>query len=330
MSPPTQVLAPGKLLLGGEYVVLWGGRAVVIAVAAHARARSAPRADRSASRADRSPGKPPQAPEVVLTRRMAEARLGPIDMPLHVDTSALYRNGRKLGLGSSAAAAAATAGWVHATHGSDLADPSVRGQVLQDALAGHAAVAPRGSGADVAASVLGGLIRFERLGPAPADVHARPLGWPEGLHIRLVWTGKPVRTSDLLERVEAARVSGGAPMRRAVEQLAEAAEAQLQAFERGAADAVLEASAAHHAALAALGQAAEVPLVEERLTELAALAAEHGGAAKPSGAGGGDVAVAFFRSTSQADAFEGAARDAGFEPLALLRDEEGLRLEEGT
>ncbi len=328
MNAPLVVVAPGKVLLGGEYTVLWGTPAVVLAVAAHARVRSAPRSDRSPSPGDHSRQNAPLPPEVVLTRRYAEARLGPIGMSLHLDTSALYQEGDKLGLGSSAAAAAATAAWVHAAHGRDPSDPAVRREVLQDALCGHASIAPRGSGADVAASVLGGLIRFERTGTGPGNVRATPISWPPGLHLRLVWTGRPARTSGMLRKVEAARASAAAPMRRAVQCLREAAEAQLRAFESSDPAGVLEATRAHHDAMAALGSAAGVPIVESRLATIARVAAEHGGAAKPSGAGGGDVAVAFFDTEASATQFCDAIRTEGFSSLELPPDTGGVRQEE--
>ena len=47
------------------------------------------------------------------------------------------------------------------------------------------------------------------------------------------------------------------------------------------------------------------------------LAEAHGGGAKPSGAGGGDCAVALFPSTDAAAAFEAACIDAGFPVVPL-------------
>ena len=72
-----------------------------------------------------------------------------------------------------------------------LEDPAAhRRDILGWALDGHRAVAPEGSGADVAAATLGGVVRFRR----EAARDAAPVDWPEGLAIDVVWTGSPART----------------------------------------------------------------------------------------------------------------------------------------
>jgi phosphomevalonate kinase len=48
------------------------------------------------------------------------------------------------------------------------------------------------------------------------------------------------------------------------------------------------------------------------------LAAAHGGAAKPSGAGGGDCAVAFFPDSVSQNLFESRCAAEGLVPIAVL------------
>ncbi|MDH5492738.1 MAG: hypothetical protein OEY14_12365, partial [Myxococcales bacterium] len=93
--------APGKLMLIGEYAVLEGAPCLVAAVGARAIARV--RAQGEAANRARP------MPEVEAARARAEAVWGPIPHALDVQVEALRRAGRKLGLGSSAAAAAAAA-----------------------------------------------------------------------------------------------------------------------------------------------------------------------------------------------------------------------------
>ncbi len=324
------VSAPGKLMLAGEYVVLDGAAALVAAVGVRVVARSTPRGDHSAPERAGSPDDGSQAPEVVLARQWAERRLGPVTMPLVVDRTPLYRGERKLGLGSSAAAAAATAGWVHAAHGRAMDEADVREEVLADALRGHAAVAPNGSGADVAASVLGGVLRFRRVGSAPEAVQACRIGWPPALTLRVVWTGQPARTSDLVDRVRALRRENPDRYHAAIGRLREAAEHVERAWLAHDTKGVLAGVARHHDAMARLGDAAGRPIVEARLQRVAHLAHRCGGAAKPSGAGGGDVAVAFFPDEDAAAAFGRLAAAHGLTVLDLPLDEEGVQLEEAT
>jgi len=267
----------------------------------------------------------------VLARRLAEQRFGAMEGDLQLDVSALRDGSRKLGLGSSAAAAAATVGAVVARAGKSLDDASIRSAVLDVALEGHRAVAPAGSGADVAASVLGGLFVFQR---EEARVDVQPVAPPATLDVRVIWTGVEARTSELVERVAQLRGRDEGAHDAAIARLSAAATRVCLAFAKDDPAEAIAAFAEHHEALAELGRLADVPIVEAKLAEAARLARAHGGAAKPSGAGGGDIAVAVFdrREKGAADAYEEACRQAGMAPVVVPLHAVGLRTEplEGT
>lgn len=324
-----RVSAPGKVMISGEYVVLEGAPALVAAAAARAQVTLAPRppqtGDHSPTRPTGSPETPPLPPEALLARRCAEAIFGALPhMDLAIDTSALRSDGRKLGLGSSAAAAAGTVAAVAAAHGLDPSDPDVRARLLPIALEGHAAVAPDGSGADVAASTLGGFVRVRRDGP---HLDAARVEWPAALHLALVWTGHPARTSDLVATVKALAARDPAAYRRAIAPLHEAAAALLVAIERADVPAAIDAAAAHADAMQLLGETAGAPIVTPELAKAAALARAVGGSAKPSGAGGGDVAIAFLPSERARLELDDACRVAGLTLLSLRLGDDGPRLE---
>jgi phosphomevalonate kinase len=285
--------APGKALLCGEYAVLEGAPAVVSAV------------DRRASVAW-SPRALPMPPEVAATLELARSRWGDVPGSLTLDVSALHREGVKLGLGSSAAAAAATAAAVFATRGHALDDPASLPRVFACAAEGHASVAPAGSGVDVAASVFGGFLRFTRAGD---EVDMRPLRRPEELAICLVWSGHAARTSDLVAEVRRLRQRDPGRYERHLARLRELCVDFATAFETGRAPDVVACAAAYGEAMRALGGAAGAPIVESRLGRIAELAARFSGSAKPSGAGGGDVAVAFFASGEAAASFKRACQN---------------------
>lgn len=312
--------APGKLMIAGEYAVLDGAPAVVTAVSARAQAVWSGRpGDGSSHQDDGSRKSRPPGPEALLARRCAEQVRGVVPQELEIDVSALRSTDRKLGLGSSAAAAAAAAGAVWAYHGRDPA--AERRAILEAALEGHRAVAPEGSGADVAAAVLGGTLRFSRQ-PGSPEVSVSALEWPPGLALRVVWTGQEARTSDLVARVNQLTLG---ERRRRLDAIAEAAQAFIDAFQQGRRSAALDAVGAHHRAMADLGRAAGAPIVEERLEAAATLAAQHGGAAKPSGAGGGDVALAFFATPDDASQFDEAAAGEDMAILGIEAGAEGVR-----
>ena len=321
-------------MVSGEYAVLEGAVAVVASVAARVYAQlgaSSPIAspgprDGSGAEIGGLPQRPPLPPEAVLARRLAEESFGPVNAELSIDASECRKSGKKLGLGSSAAASAAAVGGVLASHGQDLNDPAVQRRVLELALAGHKAIAPEGSGADVAAASLGGFVRFQ-LDDKGALKQAERMTFPAHVETRVVWTGKEARTSEFVRAVrnyEARDRAGYAKLR---EGLKEQATRFADAIGQGDAGEIIAAAAAYGRGMGELGQAAGVDIVTAELAQIAELARVHGGAAKPSGAGGGDVALAFFQRASDAQAFDNACDRAGLDRLDLGLGAPGVRLE---
>lgn len=296
---PVGASAPGKALLCGEYAVLEGAPAVVAAV------------DRRVSVAwceDQTT----VPPEVEATLQLAQAEVGQVPWSLTLDVSDLEQDRIKLGLGSSAAAATATAGAVFATHGRDLGDPKTLQRVFTCALLGHASIAPQGSGVDVAASTFGGFLRFARAGD---NVETRTLQPPSGLLIRLVWTGRPARTSQLVDKVRALHSDDPRGYRESMDRLSDLSDRFASAFEAGDGAEVLAGAAAYADAMRALGEAAGAPIVDAQLRRVAEIARRFSGSAKPCGAGGGDVAIAFFRAPNSAKRFEVACKGEGLHPI---------------
>ena len=267
MTQPSQNLrisAPGKMMISGEYAVLGGAEAIVADVDRRAFASVA------AGRGIRP------APEVEAAFREAQSRLGRISGEIALDASSMRQDGLKIGLGSSAAGAAAAAGLVYAAHGRDLDDSAVRTEVLSAALAGHRAVSPKGSGADVAAAVHGGFLRFRRLGDT---VESYVIDWPSSLEIRVVWTGQEARTSDFVAQVDALAVSAPARHRRVLAALGAEADAFVSAVLAKDVPGIVESTAAYGQAMHALGVAAGIDIVTDTLAEVANLAHKAGGAA---------------------------------------------------
>lgn len=317
-----RISAPGKLMIAGEYVVLDGATCVVAAVDARLLAiGSDPASDGSPGSIAGSPDPAGLPPEALLARQHAEASLGVTPMQLTLDKSALHQDGRKLGLGSSSAASAAAAGAVLAWHGEDPA--AHRERIFGWALDGHRAVAPQGSGADVAAATLGGVLRYERARPEDTTT----LAWPDGLHVEVVWTGTPARTSGLVAKVKDLEAAHPDAHRAAMRPLHAAAEALLGALAEGDPARAVKAAAAHGEAMDGLGQAADAPIVTDTLRETARLASSFGGGAKPSGAGGGDVALAFFADEAAAVSFRKAALSSKLALLPLRLGADGVRQE---
>ncbi|MDP9035207.1 MAG: hypothetical protein M3O50_10390 [Myxococcota bacterium] len=300
-----KAVAPGKLLLTGAYAVLEGAPAVVLAV------------DRCAI-ADCS--RPNDAPS-------AEVRAAFGDEPApYVDTRALHdSSGRKLGLGSSAAGVVAALAARSMARGQDPRTPLVRAQIFRTARLAHALVQDGGSGVDVAASVHGGLLRY-RIGAGGLESSVSPLDLAPGLVWMAYDSGASARTSDMRGRVAAFRAKNGSSIY--FGPVLELAWAACAALEAGEARAFVRTARAFGDALAALGRAADVPVVLPSFAELA-LAAEHEDAAfLPSGAGGGDVGV-WLSTASPSAAFVERAKALSMRPLVLSMDATGVRPQPG-
>ncbi|MET0341984.1 MAG: hypothetical protein ABW252_13345 [Polyangiales bacterium] len=302
--------APGKLMVSGEYAVLEGAVAVVASVGVRVHARWV----------DEATTLPPEAQK---TRELAEQALGVIDGALAIDARDLRMDGMKLGLGSSAAASAAVAGALLASHGHDLSRPEVQRRALELALAGHKAIAPEGSGADVAAASLGGFVRFRLESGKLAEAQTVP--FPEALARRVVWTRKEARTSEFVRAVRAYEASQPAEYARVRDALHAQAARFADAIARQDVAEILAAADAYGTAMGVLGEAAKVNILTAELARIADIARAHGGAAKPSGAGGGDVAIAFFPDVARATAFDRACAAAALTPLDLTLGAPGVR-----
>lgn len=306
-----RVRAPGKAILSGEYAVLHGAPAIAVAV------------DRDVVAEEAAGGPVEAASPFVRAARNHVARVTGVTLgDVRVDSSALYEGTDKLGLGSSAAVTAAVVGLGFAQAGRPLADKRALFDVAD---AAHAeGQGTRGSGVDVACSVFGGAIRFVRQKGA---VDVREVDLPDGVRITFIWAGQPASTAQLIGRVKALAEAQPSRHEAAMGRLISHAHAFASAVAANDARSLVEAADAYGQAMAALGDAAGCDIVTREHTQLAALARRHGGAAKPSGAGGGDLGVAFTLGVEATQRLREDARAAGLTLLSLGAAAPGLRLE---
>jgi len=250
--------------------------------------------------------KPPAPPPEQLRFAARAAMLaGARDLRLEFEND-LAIGDAKIGLGGSAAACVLAVRAVCAAAGHGADDESL----LSLALAAHwAEQGGAGSGADVAAAALGGVVEVRSRIPwrsaeevmalsaqqiaACRPLQIRRVSTPADLRLMLAWTGEPSDTRALVREVRA--FSEALPQRWAVRAgaIESASEALRDALETADADAALDAVRGAAVAMAALGEEAHAGIVTADLALACALAASVGAAGKPSGAGGGDCAVIF-------------------------------------
>ncbi|MBF4583295.1 phosphomevalonate kinase [Curtobacterium sp. VKM Ac-2865] len=214
-------------------------------------------------------------------------------------------SGRKFGLGSSAAVTVATVGALDRFYGLGL----TQRQRFQTALLATIRVNPRASGGDLAASTFGGWLRYsapdrERLAEhlesrTVSEILHDAAAWegfdverlpePEDLRLLVGWTGSPASTTKLVGAVRRHRNGGYATFlddsRSCVDDLT-------TGLQTGDAERTLDALRRARGLMQRLGDSVGSSIETDRLTTLCDVVERAGGAAKPSGAGGGDCGIA--------------------------------------
>ena len=269
------IIAPGKVVLVGEYAVLDGGPAVVMAVDRGVRCDVLDGAGIDTPDGD-ARFVAPALGDAAAKERFVFSDWNPPDV-----------GGDKPGLGGSAAACVAACIAVD--------------RPPTDAYEIHAAVQGGGSGVDVAASVYGGVLLFER----------RKVVALSPLQPIVVFSGAGAATTPRIERYRAwsERPAFVRESRLAVYAFLED---PLAGMERDA------------ALLDRMVASAGIEYWTPRLRAIVDAARACGGAAKPSGAGGGDCAVALFATAAQRAAFRERCAAEGF-PVIEVRPTEGAR-----
>ncbi|MDG9720169.1 phosphomevalonate kinase [Streptomyces sp. DH24] len=254
--------------------------------------------------------------------------------------SRLHDNGRKYGLGSSGAVTVATVAAVASFSGLELsADERYRLAMLATAR-----LDPKGSGGDLAASTWGGWIAYRapdrafvldlarRLGVdrtlgAPWPGHeVRRLPVPEGLSLEVGWTGEPASTASLVSDLHRRDWRGSASHRWFVEATNDCVSAAVTAIGTGDSQGLLRQIRRARTELARLDGEVGLGIFTTRLTRLCDAAEAVGGAAKPSGAGGGDCGIALLDAEASRDISQVRQRwaAAGVLPLPIRPALEGI------
>jgi phosphomevalonate kinase len=322
--------APGKLVVLGEYAVLEGAPALVLAIdryavatlqrsrdeQCHLRTRMAEQGDRSfplgaAAGVD-------LVDTVIASAPAREAWSGTLD------SSQFFEGGNKLGLGSSAAALCAWAG-VWSEH---VARASARPDTSLAALVGlhRAFQGGRGSGIDVAASLTGGAVEY-RLDVARAP-QVGSVRLPNSVGFAGIFAGRSASTPAFVAHFRAFQAAQPAQAAGLLRRLSATAEAGCAAARGGAGQAFIEAIADYGRGLRALGEAIGADIVTAEHRQIGEHARRFGVAYKVSGAGGGDLGLACVLDVAALEAFKASVRERGFRVIELNLAERGLTVNE--
>ncbi|MEI6805402.1 MAG: hypothetical protein WCK49_02715 [Myxococcaceae bacterium] len=274
------ISAPGKLVLAGEYAVLEGYPGLVMAV--NRRVVLTPSEHLSHSRLWDA-----------IAQNQGEPRF-------KIDSSGLYEGHRKLGLGSSAAAAVCMTAFLGVS------------DIYKCALEGHRRFSGGlGSGIDIAASYYGGLLRFQN----SSAKELKPRFDEKSL--LCVFTKKSQNTRTFLASVleyKSRKPQDYAKLMADLGELSAYWELVYTSFfdwrDLG------KLVATNLDLLARLSEKAKIDLLTPEQQKIAQVSQQHGGFSKPSGAGGGDITLCFVPPENR-ETLSLALRALGFLPLDL-------------
>ncbi|UTC09730.1 phosphomevalonate kinase [Latilactobacillus curvatus] len=224
---------------------------------------------------------------------------------LRVNSDLDSADGKKYGLGSSAAVTVATVKALCAFYELSLSND----QLYKLAAIAHLDVQGNGSLGDIAASVFGGWVAYRSfdkqwladIRPTVSLTELLEMPWPSlsielltppaELSLLIGWTGSPASTSHLVDKIALAKTERQADYQNFLAASKACLEAMVEGFRRNDL-AQIQAELRHNRAiLQDLAHFSHVAIETPILQKMGALAETIGGAAKTSGAGGGDCGI---------------------------------------
>ncbi|MGM8211186.1 phosphomevalonate kinase [Virgibacillus sp. W0430] len=271
-----------------------------------------------------------------------ESNIKPESFSLSIKSELDDATGVKYGLGSSAAVVTAV---VSAVLNKYLPAPPPEQLVFKLAAIAHVKTQGNGSGADIAASAYGGLLQYasfqaewliaqyKQASSVQSLVNKewtyfsiKRLQLPSTIRMCIGWTGKPASTAKLVNRILQLKKTDKASYERFLHSSETAVNMFLNGIIENNIPLFMEGIHKNRLALAAVGDAAQVAIETNQLKKLSELAAQHGGAGKLSGAGGGDCGIAFVASSQASNALMHAWEQFGIRPLALKPYPKGAQI----
>lgn len=218
-------------------------------------------------------------------------------------------NGKKYGLGSSAAVTVATIEALCIYYKISITDE----ELFKLAALAHLEINNNGSCGDVAASVYGGWISFttfdklwvleqwkkdsvtELLNKEWKDLSIESLKPPEELKLVIGWTGLPASTTSLVDNVNEKRIQNHIVYKRFLDDSKKCVEKMIVAFKENDIKGIQRQIKINRELLVNMGNDLDIVIETPLLKELCDIALRFNGYGKSSGAGGGDCGVVIFK-----------------------------------
>lgn len=248
---------------------------------------------------------------------------------LHVNSDLDSADGKKYGLGSSAAVTVATVKAILRFYGVDFDNELV----YKLSAISHYSVQGNGSAGDIAASVYGGWLAYqtfnkkwlndelaskslsEVVSEAWPGLKIQLLTPPEGMKLLIGWSQKPASTSRLVDETNANKKFLNNEYQNFLKASRECVLAMITGFENNDINAIQKQIRVNRKLLQHFAQINQIAIEIPRLSKLINIAEKFGGAAKTSGAGNGDCGIVIMNERTNEEALENEWRKNGILPL---------------
>ncbi|HET7267615.1 MAG TPA: hypothetical protein VFJ15_05850 [Oleiagrimonas sp.] len=331
--------APAKLVVAGDYAVLEGAPAVVIALDRRAHVEVESLADTDAAFCIDAPDLDIRGAQgrlegeritwssdadrltlvTAVLQYLAQHGAAPRSAHVTLDTQAFFAgDGAKLGLGSSAALTVALTAAVNTANDAEAGDLAAMIGMHRRMQGG------RGSGLDIAAALMGGTLIY-RLSDGQAQTERAR--WPHELGLCCVWSGRSASTGSALAQLADWRSRHTAAYATHMQALSDAAAEVAVALRAGSGADMATGMSEYADMLARFGETVGIDIVSAEHRALAAMANDCGVVYKSCGAGGGDVGMAVAVDDDRLSHFARQAASAGFRIVETGIDERGLSVQ---
>ena len=224
---------------------------------------------------------------------------------LHVNSDLDSADGKKYGLGSSAAVTVATVKAILRFYNVPFSNELV----YKLSAISHYSVQGNGSAGDIAASVYGGWIAYqtfdkkwlkreltqkslsEVVDEAWPGLKIQLLTPPEGMNLLIGWSQKPASTSRLVDETNANKAALNVEYKQFLQQSRKCVLRMIDGFEQCNIDLIKMQIRENRKLLQHFAQINQIAIEIPRLSKLINIAESFGGAAKTSGAGNGDCGI---------------------------------------
>lgn len=248
---------------------------------------------------------------------------------IHVNSDLDSADGKKYGLGSSAAVTVATVKAILHFYGVKLDNELI----YKLSTISHYSVQGNGSAGDIAASVYGGWIAYQTfnkqwlkdelahkslatvVNEAWPGLKIELLTPPEGMQLTIGWSQKPASTSRLVDETNANKVALDTEYNRFLYDSRQCVLQMIRGFEKNDIGLIKKQIRINRKLLQHFATINHIAIEIPRLTKLIKIAESFGGAAKTSGAGNGDCGIVITDTKTDTNALENEWRKNGIMPL---------------